>query len=218
LYGGLVDGIFGAGTGLACKHAKWRLGYPSRACVETGGQQLMDYLTGAEHLPLAYSIRRRARGFGITREDVVRAKIVTWARWGVANEPRIHYSMGGQRDDWLAHSAGTLPLTTDCSGFVTACYRWAGAPDPSGLGYRYVGYTGTLLDHGTTIPLYQAKPADVVIWGSFPGHHTALIVDVKNASDPLLVSHGFEGGPNLERLSAETAAQRRSYVIKRYPL
>lgn len=218
LYAGKVDGVFGAGTGDACRTAKWRLGYPAWACQRRGGQQLHDYLTGAEGLPVAFRLRRRARGFGLTREDHLRERIVWWARWGVSNEPQIHYSMGSVRDDWLHYSPGALPLTTDCSGFVTACYRWAGAKDPSRLDYREVGYTGTLLDNGVTIPVWQAKPGDLVIWGAFPGHHTAVIVDMRKPNDPLLVSHGFEGGPNLERLSVETAAQRRSYIVKRYGL
>lgn len=217
LYGGPIDGIFGAGTGDACKKAKYRLGYPIKAVQRTGGQQLLDYLTGAEHLPPLFVLRRHARGYGLSREDVRRAAIVKWARWGVTNEPRIHYSMSGTRNDWLEHPAGTLPLTTDCSGFVTACYRWAGAPDPSNLGYREVGYTGTLLDHGSSIPVWQAKPGDLVIWGLFPGHHVAVVVEA-DPSNPMLVSHGREGGPNLISLVAETAVQQRPYVIKRYAL
>ncbi|MHB8469552.1 MAG: Hint domain-containing protein [Gaiellaceae bacterium] len=38
--------------------------------------------------------------------------------------------------------ARTLPLTTDCSGFVTLCYHLAGAPDPNGRGYDGQGWTG----------------------------------------------------------------------------
>jgi len=54
----------------------------------------------------------------------VRQKIVAAARWGIENEPRIHY--GEVRPMPLGR---TLPLTTDCSGFVTICYFLAGAPD-----------------------------------------------------------------------------------------
>jgi len=43
----------------------------------------------------------------------LRAKIGAAARWGIANEPRIHY--GEIRPMPLARA---LPLTTDCSGFV----------------------------------------------------------------------------------------------------
>lgn len=216
-YHGLIDGIFGTGTAGAAKTAKWRYGYPAKYVLPTAGQQLYDYLTGAVGLPPAYRIRRRQRGFGgDSPETKLRNAIVFWAEWGVTHEPEIHYTMDERRDDWLRHAAGALPLTTDCSGFVTACYRWAGAADPSGFGYRVVGFTGTLLDHGSTIPLSQARIGDLVIWGAHPGHHVAVIVDVSNAKDPMLVSHGREGGPNHVRLSAETAAQRRSYVVKQY--
>lgn len=218
LYRGPIDGIFGAGTADACKQAKYRLGYPARALLRTGGQTLLDFLNGMKPLPLTYRLRRHARGFGLSREDKIRNQIVWWAHWGVTNEPSIHYSMGGSRDDWLHYSPGALPLTTDCSGFVTACYRWAGARDPSRLDYREVGYTGTLLDNGETIPVWQAKPGDLVIWGAFPGHHVAVIVSMKNPADPLLVSHGREAGPNVVSLAVETSAQRRSYVVKRYGL
>lgn len=211
LYSGSVDGIFGAGTGDGCKRAKYRLGYPIKACQRTGGQQLFHYLTGAEHLPLAYSLRRKARGYGITREDKQRAAIVAWARKGVAAEPSIHYRLIRPMPlSWV------LPMWTDCSGFATLCYRLAGAPDPNRQGYNGQGYTGTLLDHGDGIPLWQAKPGDLVIWGSFPGHHVAVIVDTRNPADPVLVSHGSEGGPLLVSVAAETAAQRRPYVVRRY--
>lgn len=213
LYLGPIDGIFGAGTGDACKRAKYRLGYPISAVERTGGQTLLDYLDGAVALPLAYKLRRHARGFGLSREDTVRAAIVKWARQGVAEEPSIHYAQIRP-----IPSGWKIPFTTDCSGFVTLCYHQAGAKDPNGLAYNGQGYTGTLLDHGTTIPLWQAKPGDLVIWGVFPGHHVAVIVDVKNPTDPEIVSHGTEAGPLLETLSAEDAAQRRPYVVKTYSL
>ena len=67
------------------------------------------------------------------------------ASWGVVHEAEIHY--GQLRPiDGLA-TPHKLPLATDCSGFVTLCYKWAGAPDPNGRGYDGYGYTGTLLQH-----------------------------------------------------------------------
>lgn len=208
-YGGPIDGIFGAGTGDACKTAKKHLGYPLAACVETGGQTLLDYLNGTKPLPVAYKLRRRARGYGVTVEERQRAAIVKWARWGIDHEPEIRYAQIRP----IPHTA-QLPLTTDCSGFVTLCFQLAGAPDPNGLRYNGQGWTGTLLSHLQTIPLWQAKPADLVVWGWYPGHHTAILLE--SGVDPLIASHGAENGPLLERLSVETAAQRRNYVIKRY--
>src|SRR6476646_9042128 len=76
IYFGPIDGIFGAGTADACKRAKWRFGYPRRAVVATGGQTLYNYLTGKRQLPPLYKLRRRARGYGLTRDEKTRTRIV----------------------------------------------------------------------------------------------------------------------------------------------
>jgi hypothetical protein len=130
----------------------------------------------------------------------VRQKIAAAARWGIANEPRIHY--GQIRPVPLAR---TLPLTTDCSGFVTVCYYLAGAPDPNGLDYSGEGYTGTLLDHLEPIEPDAARRGDLVVWGAYPGRHCAIVL--VPGADPLLASHGAERGPIAIRYSAECRYQ-----------
>ena len=128
----------------------------------------------------------------------LRTKIVAAARWGIANEPRIHY--GELRPMPLAR---VLPLTTDCSGFVTLCYYLAGAPDPNGLGYSGQGWTGTLLRH---LPATDApRPGDIVVFGAYPGRHCAIALT--GGPDPLLASHGMERGPVAIRFGAEAAIQ-----------
>jgi cell wall-associated NlpC family hydrolase len=127
-----------------------------------------------------------------------RQRIVAAARWGIANEPRIHY--GEVRPMPLAR---TLPLTTDCSGFVTLCYYLAGAPDPNGLDYSGQGWTGTLLRH--LAPTASLRRADVVVWGAYPGHHCALVLEP--GDDPLLCSHGRERGPLAIHYSDECKLQ-----------
>jgi hypothetical protein len=126
----------------------------------------------------------------------VRDQIVGVARWGVRNAARIHYAearpMPLRRD---------LPLTTDCSGFVTLCYFLAGAPDPNGLGYIGQGYTGTLLRHLPHIGRAEAQPGDIVVWGRYPGRHCAVLLET--GEDPLLASHGQERGPLELRFSTE---------------
>jgi cell wall-associated NlpC family hydrolase len=130
----------------------------------------------------------------------VREKIVAAARWGIANEPRIHY--GEIRPMPLARE---LPLTTDCSGFVTLCYFLGGAPDPNGLDYSGAGWTGTLLRHLEPIGPEDARRADLVVWGAYPGHHVALVLE--RGEDPLLCSHGSERGPIAIRFSDECRYQ-----------
>lgn len=98
-----------------------------------------------------------------------------------------------------------LPLTTDCSGFVTLCYYLAGAPDPNGLGYSGQGWTGTLLRH---LPELDGPPraGDIAVFGAYPGRHCALVL--RGGADPLLASHGMERGPIAIACSAESAIQQ----------
>lgn len=218
LYGGPIDGIFGRSTGQACKQAKYRLGYPNKALIDTGGQQLLNYLRGSEGLPPTYIIRRHARGFGLTKAEKQRRAIVRYALWGVTHKDQIHYVQARPMDQ-LNH-VGHLPWYTDCSEFVTTIYKWADAVDPNGWGFNGYGNTDTLYSHGEFISLWDAKSADVVIWrnwGGYGTHHTAVITDTTIKSDPMLVSMGSESGPWHIRLSQENRAQAgRSYVVKRY--
>jgi hypothetical protein len=130
----------------------------------------------------------------------VRAEIVGIARWGIRNEPRIHYAP--VRPIPLRRE---LPLATDCSGFATLCYFLAGAPDPNGLDYIGQGYTGTLLRHLPHVGLEAARPGDIVVWGRYPGRHCAVVLEA--GEDPLLASHGQERGPLEIRFSDEQRAQ-----------
>lgn len=141
-----------------------------------------------------------------------RQRVVAWAKWGVKNTAQIHYTESAARDDWLKGRKGVLPLTTDCSGFVTACYKWAGLPDPNGLDYKYLGYTGTLLDNATKhgkilTDVSKALPGDLIVYGPGTGLHVALIVEAGH--DPLTVSHGDENGPELVRVSQDGRQPQR---------
>jgi NlpC/P60 family protein len=131
---------------------------------------------------------------------VLRQAIVAAAKWGIRNEPRIHY--GEVRPIPLGR---TLPLTTDCSGFVTVCYYLAGAPDPNGRGYDGEGSTATLLRHMRSIAQDDVRAGDLVVWGDYPGHHAALVLDPRE--DPLLCSHGQERGPLEIAFSTESRYQ-----------
>lgn len=144
--------------------------------------------------------------------DAARAALVKWARWGVAHNPQIHYSESTIRDDYLHAPSGQLPLTTDCSGFVTYCYWAAGLPDPSGLGYRYLGYTGTLLEnaakHGRILTdVSLARPGDPIVIGPGTGWHAVICVQA--GEDPIVVSHGSELGPLSEHQSYDRRAPKR---------
>ena len=70
----------------------------------------------------------------------VRQNIVAWAKWAATNHAKFNYSEGPQRMSGIGNP-GKLPVTADCSAFVTLCYNWAGAPDPNAQSYNHTGYT-----------------------------------------------------------------------------
>lgn len=131
----------------------------------------------------------------------VRERIVANAWWGVANREPIHYKQSrpidGHRQPYK------LPLWTDCSGFATDCYEWAGAPDPNGLHYNGQGYTGTMLDACEHIPKKEIRPGDLVVFGPGTGEHVVIIVGT--SADPEVLSHGGEPGPIPLPVSREAA-------------
>lgn len=120
--------------------------------------------------------------------------------WGLAHEVEIHYAQSRPIEGLT--TPRKLPLSTDCSGFVTLCYKWAGAPDPNGRGYDGYGFTGTLLQHMRQIPQAQSQVGDLALWADAQRtRHVSLVLET--GSDPLLVSHGSERGPFRVRFSAE---------------
>jgi peptidoglycan hydrolase-like protein with peptidoglycan-binding domain len=201
---GTVDGEYGPATSGAVRRAKLALGYPPQQVNGAAGELLVSYLDGSKKLPPDFAARRAARKHDAAKALTIRKHIVANARWGIAHEPDVHYEqlrpMEGLRE------ARKLPLHTDCSGFSTLCYAWAGAPDPNGVDYDGTGYTGTLLRHMEQIPLAAVQPGDLVVWGPGTGHHVALVLET-DGRDPLLCSHGQEKGPLEIRFSVESRYQ-----------
>ena len=94
--------------------------------------------------------------------------------WGFTAE--LMGAMEAHFSGWLRAKPYALPLSTDCSGFATMCYWLAGAPDPNGLHYAEVGYTGTMLAHGLEVNL--PEPGDLIVYGPYPGHHVVIYLDI----------------------------------------
>jgi len=199
---GPADGEYGPLTGAAVHRAKWTLGYPQSQCNEVADAKFVGYLDGTP-VPASFVARQKARKKEAAGSLTVRKKIVANAQWGIAHEPQIHYEQSRPIDG--IHRRRKLPLNTDCSGFATLCYAWAGADDPNGLGYSGQGYTGTLLQHMKAISASAVQPGDLVVWGPSPGHHVAIVLQA--GSDPLLCSHGQEKGPIEIRFSVESEYQ-----------
>lgn len=197
-----IDGVFGDKTALACEKAKFRYGYPSVDIKPSYGDVLNGYLKG-KPLPADYKVRvvaRQGETFAEFEQLAIRHKIVAIAQWGVHNTHDIHYQQRRPIDG--TNHPYQLPLYTDCSGFVTLCYEWAGAPDPNGRGFDGLGYTGTLLQHMKHIQGNLAKIADLCVFGAYPGRHVVVAVGGPH-SNPSVISHGKEGDPVLTTFASE---------------
>jgi hypothetical protein len=135
----------------------------------------------------------------VDAEYNLRSKIVAQAAWGVENTAAIFYEQRRPIDG--INEPPRLPLSTDCSGFVTLCYRWAGAGDPNGRGFDGYGYTGTILDHCDEIGAEEAQRGDLVLFGSGKHQHVVVIVGYGPNAD--VVSHGGAKGPLRTTLQAQ---------------
>jgi cell wall-associated NlpC family hydrolase len=209
---GSVDGEYGELTAGAVERAKWALGFPQKAANGVFGPQLKAILSGKRPLPATFKQRRAKRLREAVSERAVRKKIASWALWGCKNRGRVGYSQNGTERLSALENPGALPLATDCSGFVTLCYCWAGAPNPNGSGAydaRQPAYTGSMLDRCGRIPKSATKPGDLVVWTP-PSRGLHVCVVVAGGPDPMLVSHGNPSGPKRLRFSAEDRYQRRN--------
>jgi lysozyme family protein len=207
---GTPDGEYGALTAGAVRGAKWELGFPANANNAVFGPQLKAFLAGTKPLPAAFKARRAQRVKQAGSQQALRKRIVQWALWGCQNSGQIAYSQNGNVRLSQLGKRATLPLATDCSGFATLCYSWAGAPNPNAAGpydARQPAYTGSMLSHLRRIPKSAAQPGDLVVWTPPPqGQHVCVVI--QGGADPLLVSHGDDTGPKKLRFSAEDAYQR----------
>lgn len=95
-----------------------------------------------------------------------------------------------------------LKVVADCSKGCQYLARWAGAPDPMGMGFSEWGNSTTMtahlahLDHPSELDV-----GDYVTFGPGGDKHAACVMEKGN--DPLLWSHGHQGAPNSYRLSAD---------------
>jgi cell wall-associated NlpC family hydrolase len=129
----------------------------------------------------------------------IRDKIVHVAQWGVAHRAAIYYAETRPVPDLDAPYK--LPFTTDCSGFVTLCYKWAGAPDPNGHHYLGAMNTSAMAEHCRPIERSLLQPGDLVLW---PDH---VVVVVQLASHVWVVSHGGAGDPDETTVEIQSRYQ-----------
>lgn len=129
----------------------------------------------------------------------VRNQIVKWAQWGIQNRQGFTYEEIRPMPS-LANEQGRTPWTGDCSSWVTQCYKWAGAPDPTGNGYNGWGNTLSLLDHGKLIAETDLKPGDVIVFGPrWDASHQHTVISL---GGDLVSSMGHPGDPEQATIAA----------------
>jgi cell wall-associated NlpC family hydrolase len=146
------------------------------------------------------------------RERAVRAAML-----GVKHRDQIIYTQNPPRWDGISRRCrafrNQFPKSADCSSFVTWCI-WdalggekAGPDRVNGANWR-AGYTGTQTSHGRRVSMDDARPGDLVFYGS-GGQigHVAILVD-----DNKVVSHGSNPGPMVLAANYRPIVQIRSYL------
>jgi len=111
------------------------------------------------------------------------------AKKALAEKGKYVYSEASNREN-----GGTLfgpsPRTMDCSAFATLCYKAAGKPDPSGLGYKPIGDTGTMIAKCKKVGI--PEPGDLCFFGESESATTHVTVYVGNGN---AISMGKQGDP-----------------------
>ena len=111
---------------------------------------------------------------------------------------RTHRATEIQTDKDLVRALGDGKFEYDCSQVVEILWRVAGLRIPPAL---VNGYTGTILE----LPIYddpaKARIGAACVFGPGTGEHVSMVMEP--GPDPLLWSHGFDGGPIKIRLSVE---------------
>jgi cell wall-associated NlpC family hydrolase len=128
------------------------------------GRKVIDVLLMRDTQPATAGAG--SAGPGMTAPRGSREGVVQAAQAAVA-KPQSNYVYSATRPYPPNLFGPPLPVKTDCSGFVTLCYKEAGAPDPNGMGYSGQGFTGSLLLRGR--PTKSPKPGDLAFWHS-PDH------------------------------------------------
>lgn len=93
----------------------------------------------------------------------VRDEIVEAGFYWYAHRYQIRYS---QNRPAIMCKPPTIPAQWDCSMFFTNCHYAGGAPDPNRLGYKGIGYTGTLLAGGARCKQSDLEPGDAIMYGA----------------------------------------------------
>lgn len=133
----------------------------------------------------------------------IRAALVSIAKFKASHPAGMDYSearpidYGYLKQHW--HS--------DCSGSIASFYKAAGAQDPAHEGYQGAGNTASFLTNLPHIGKTSCRRGDIVVFNAdrpvSTQHAVMLLASPFLVRDPLVWSHGTQGGPFVHPLSYE---------------
>jgi Putative peptidoglycan binding domain len=145
-----------------------------------------------------------------SRKQQAQRKLRGSAIFLINRAPQISYTQGPRRMEGVnrnMRTPGQFPHYMDCSSGVTYLYFDADLPDPNGLGYNGLGYTGTLAVHGERAA--GREIGDLHFYGGgHPWSHVSM-----ELGNGFAFSMGSDSGPHLLRSN-----YRPVRLTKRYDL
>lgn len=146
-------------------------------------------------------------GLSEKQRNIARGALTHAAWLSYDHRDRVHYTQGPRRWDGinrhLVARKGAYPRYADCSAFATWCI-WNGLyviyktrDTVNKCGWK-AGFTGTMLASGKVVNHKENwLRGDCVLYGrpGSTGSHVAIIVNTTKQKEPMVISHGSEGGP-----------------------
>lgn len=135
----------------------------------------------------------------VTLEQLRKAHLLSAAQILYNRRGIVHYTQGPARMWIVRHRLVLAQLELmsqdweDCSSSVTGLRSVAGLSDPNGMDFDGFGFTGTMAEHGESVPIASATVGDCYLYGTFPYYHVTM-----NVGPNRCFSHGSEAGPSLE--------------------
>jgi len=151
-------------------------------------------------------------GSGPCNVAPTRQGITAAAMWAVNSKQYITYSQSATRWSGINNRVcpySKVPPIADCSSFVSWLFWSAfgnGNDFVNGQNWK-AGYTGTMGSHGRSVSLANARPGDIVLYGSSPYNHATLYV-----GNNKVVSFGKNGPAQLLPINYRGDYHVRSYL------
>jgi hypothetical protein len=134
--------------------------------------------------------------------DWTPAKVMVWLT--KVAKGKIIYTQGSNRMEGVTQKVEPplWPHHGDCSSIATWAYWVSEYPDPNGLGYSGVGYTGTLQDHGVKVA--TPRISDLVFYAN-PDHVAVYVGGGR------VIGFGHQGGPDNDPINYRPVWEIRRY-------